>query len=346
MKDPSRTARAEASVWLVRLHGPHRTPELEARFRKWFTASPEKAREFERVTEVWDTGTVRSPGMPRVARDSGDTRSRRGLLAALFISTASVAGLWGASTYWLNPSYSTGIGEQRMVRLSDGSRLTLNADSGVVVSYRRNERRVRIERGEALFEVAQDPTRPFRVRAGNRQAEAVGTSLLVRREAQQLSVTLLKGRATVTGLDRPARSAWPSRAAVARPDRIVLTEGERLRYFGPRSRLQLDKPRLYAVTAWMRGEVILDRTPLAEAVEEMNRYDPRRLVIDDPGIAAIRISGVYHTGDSELFAAMVARLYGLGVLHRGGRIHLISSRKTVTAESYGARPARGVPKTT
>jgi transmembrane sensor len=87
-----------------------------------------------------------------------------------------------------------------------------------------------------------------------------------------------------------------------------------------------------AALAWLHGEVILDSTPLAEAVAEMNRYDRRRLVVVDPAIAAVRISGVYHTGNLELFAAMVARLYGFRVAHRGGRIHLLAPTPTLTAE--------------
>jgi transmembrane sensor len=83
---------------------------------------------------------------------------------------------------------------------------------------------------------------------------------------------------------------------------------------------------------WLPSEVILDGTPLAEAVAEMNRYDRRRRVIVDPAIAAVRISGVYHTGNLELFAAMVARLYGFRVTHRDGRIHLLAPTPTLTAE--------------
>jgi transmembrane sensor len=89
---------------------------------------------------------------------------------------------------------------------------------------------------------------------------------------------------------------------------------------------RVDEPRIEAVLAWLRGEVILDGTPLRDAVAEMNRYDQRRLVIDDPTIAALKVSGIYHTGDSDLFAGMVARLYGLDVEHRDGRIHLSPAR--------------------
>jgi transmembrane sensor len=319
LKERSRTARAEASVWIVRLHGPHRTPELEAGFRAWLVASPENARQFERVTEVWDAGAVPVAGVPRVAPEARQSPPRRWALAAALALVIIGAGSWYANTFWLNPRYSTGIGERRVLRLSDGSRVTLNSDSGVIVSYRYGERRISIDHGEAFFEVARDSSRPFRVRAGEEQIEALGTSFVVRREPQQLTVTLVEGKVAVSELESSTSSA-------------TLTEGQRLTVSKSGSP-KLDEPRIEAVTAWLRGEVILDGTPLAEAIAEMNRYDQRRLVIDDPAIAAVRISGVYHTGDSELFAAMVARLYGFGVQRRDGGIHLIPARPTVTAEN-------------
>ncbi len=102
-KDLSRTARAEASAWIVKLHGPHRTPELEAALRAWLAASPENAREFEQVTEVWDAGAARVPGVPRVARDSDKIRPRRWLLAAAMILVACGAGSWGAEHLLAEP---------------------------------------------------------------------------------------------------------------------------------------------------------------------------------------------------------------------------------------------------
>jgi transmembrane sensor len=208
----------------------------------------------------------------------------------------------------------------------------LNSDSGVIVSYRRGERRVRIDHGEAFFEVAKDASRPFRVRAGKRQVEAVGTAFAVRREPQQLTVTLVEGRVAVSGLNMSGASATAAvREGEPPADRITLTAGQRLTVPQSGSAPQLDRPRMDMATAWMRGEVILDGTPLAEVIAEMNRYDQRRLVIDDPTIATVRISGIYHTGNSELFAAMVARLYGLGVRHKDGHIHLFAPVETVTA---------------
>lgn len=325
-RDLRRAARAEASAWIVRLHGPHRTPALEAGFRKWFEASPENAREFERVTAVWDAGAVPTPGVPRLAHDPepvrASTSSRGWLLAAMLALVVIGAGGWAANIYWLNPTYSTGLGEQRILRLADGSRVTLNSDSAVVVAYRRHERKIRIRQGEAFFEVAQDASRPFRVRAGDEQIEAIGTEFNVWRQPQQLTVTLVRGKVAVTGLDEPPAGAGADQTGGEHDGRLMMSEGQRLTVPESGGPPQIDEPRIDAVTAWLRGEAILDGTPLAGAIAEMNRYDQRRLVIDDPTVGAMRISGIYHTGDNELFASMVARLYGFSVEHHDGRIYL------------------------
>jgi len=247
------------------------------------------------------------------------------LAAAIGVLTIGAGG-WGVNSFWLNPSYGTGIGEQRVIRLSDGARVTLNSNSRVVVSYGKSQRRVSIDRGEAFFEIAQDASRPFRVRAGDDQVEALGTSFVVRREARELTVTLVEGKIAVSSLTgSPAKS---TQVLMNLSESVILKPGQRLRIAGKGVKPEIDAPRMDAVTAWRRGEVVLDKTVLADAVAEMNRYDQKRLVIDDPGIAGLKISGIYHTGDSGMFAAMVSRLYGLDVDDRGGQLHL-SSRSSL-----------------
>src|SRR5687767_11886026 len=117
-KESTRTARAEASVWVVRLHSQTRTPELEAGLRKWLTADPENAREFEHITEVWDmSGAVTADGLPRM-RTWRSTPHRRWSLAAAAVSVCAL-GLAFGYQHWIDSSLATGHGEQRLLRLDD-----------------------------------------------------------------------------------------------------------------------------------------------------------------------------------------------------------------------------------
>ena len=105
---------------------------------------------------------------------------------------------------------------------------------------------------------------------------------------------------------------------------IILNPGQRLT-FAASGPPRLDRPRMDDVTAWLHGEVMLDDTPLTRAVAELNRYDPAQLVIADPQVARLRVSGIYHTGNNREFALLIAKLYGIQFSDRGGRIALSSS---------------------
>jgi transmembrane sensor len=75
-------------------------------------------------------------------------------------------------------------------------------------------------------------------------------------------------------------------------------------------------------TAWLRGEIVLDDTPLAGVVAALNRYDATPLGIDDPRVARLRVSGIFHTGNNREFAVLLAKLYGVPFSEHGGRIVL------------------------
>lgn len=336
--NPPAAARAEAAAWIARLHGPQRSPQLEAGLRRWLAEDPDNARAFERMTEAWEAATSVSAGQfPRVALWKRSFVPREWARAAVVLLACGVAGL-AAYTWWDDPSYTTDIGEQRSVRLEDGSRISLNSASRVVVDYRASQRRVRLEQGESFFEVAPNPGRPFVVIAGDRQVTALGTSFSVRYEPHRLAVMLVDGKVTVSAVppsgtaglsvrgETPENPSSDSKndtqlPAEPSPTALTLLPGQRL-VLAAASPPKLDTPPVEAVTAWRRGEVMLDKTALADAVAEMNRYDETHLVIGDPRIADLLVSGIYRTGDSVGFAQAVARMYDLKVAQDGGQIHL------------------------
>jgi transmembrane sensor len=302
--------RAEAAAWIARLHGPERSTEVEAGLRRWLAESAEHRRVFERMTQAWEDATIVAVTghVPHVSLRPVRRLRRRVAVAAAAVFVLAVALV---AFHWSrDDAYVTDIGEQRTVRLSDGSRVTLNSGSRVVVQYDEDRRLLQLERGEALFEVTPGPQRPFIVSAGARTVTALGTSFLVRIDAEALSVVLLDGKISVSDKSSSAASPAP-----------VLAPGERVT-FAPSASPQLDRPAVDAVTAWRRGEVMLEKSLLADAIAEMNRYDRNRLVIDDPQIAALKISGIYRSGDNAGFARAVARMYRLQTEERDGAIHL------------------------
>jgi transmembrane sensor len=306
--------RAEAAAWVARLHGSGRKSSLETALKTWLAASPLHARAFELATEAWELGgAVPAAALPRIGSVRGH-RPRVGWLRPLLASAAVILISSGAIFYLRDPAISTATGEQRSVTLEDGTRVTLNTDTQVRIHYTKAQRGVRLEAGEAFFDVAKNPQRPFVVSAGRESVVALGTEFMVRRDDDEVDVTLVEGRVSVS------TTTAAGSAAPAPPMSHVLAPGERLRAAG--STPTLDRPSIEAATAWRRGEVVLDHLRLGDAVEEMNRYSPVKIVLSSAESADVRVSGIFRIGDSARFARAIASTYQLDIQEEPKRILL------------------------
>jgi transmembrane sensor len=294
--------RAEAAAWVARLRGPERDAATEAAFRRWLESDPAHAAAFDRATDIWQAiggAAAMTPRKPAVSR-------RTPVLAGL--AAAVVLGGLGGAYALRDPSYATHVGEQRSVRLADGSRIALNTDTKVVVRYSEGRRDIRLVRGEAQFDVAKNPNRPFVVTAEGQQVRALGTSFIVRDDGKAVAVTLLEGKVSVT----PVKASPATKV-------VTLVPGQRLRTSLAAAAI-VDRPKLEAVTAWRSGEILLDDTTLAQAVSELNRYSERPLALENEAIGALRISGIFRSGESEAFARTISAQYQLAVIEQDGRI--------------------------
>lgn len=328
---PSAAACAEAAAWIARLHREDRTAAVESGFRRWLVASPEHRTAFEMANEIW-VGTEQlpqpsTPAFVRWPRPGLVVTLPRALAAAAVIAVLSVA----ISLYHRDSELATGVGEQRNLSLEDGTRISLNTASRMHVRYDHAARRVVLDEGEAYFEVAKQPDWPFIVVAGRQQVVARGTAFLVRRNQNTLVVTLVEGKVTVapagesvTSLSSappPGGSSSPVQPQPGSGADITLSPGQRLTV-SDHGQPRVDRPALEQATAWQRGQVILDHTPLAAAAAEMNRYSNVELRIDEPGTGRAEVTGIFRSGDSESFARAVAETYHLRVIDHGGKIIL------------------------
>ena len=208
--------------------------------------------------------------------------------------------------------YVTRPGEQQVATLNDGSRIALNTDTRVDVRFDEDRRYITLDRGEAMFEVAHDADRPFVVIAGDTRVQALGTVFMVRRSRDAVVVTLIKGEVAVSHEDE--RSSDGATAP------MLLQPGERLTepQAGP---TRIEPTSVEAATAWRRGQTIFEDTPLGSAVTELNRYGGPQVVIEDPRVAALPISGVFTTNAPD-FAQAVADLHDLEVDREGNTLRL------------------------
>jgi transmembrane sensor len=227
---------------------------------------------------------------------------------------AAVAGVGalGGGLFWTilrndRERYLSGIGEVRRIALADGSTLLLNTNSEAIVRLTKQRRDVRLVRGEALFEVTHDESRPFIVQANDTGVRAVGTAFAVRLENAQVDVTVTEGvvevadLGTMSGFDQgvPATSSVVVKRVAAHQRAIVAPA--RPPDVEPVAPAEADR-RL----AWREGMVSFDGELLQTAVSEINRHNRRQIVIDDPWLASMPVVGVFRATDLDGFAAAAA----------------------------------------
>jgi len=205
----------------------------------------------------------------------------------------------------------TVMGEVRRVPLTDGSFASLNTASKVSVAMGSDSRKVRLERGEAWFQVAHDRQRPFIVEAGDVRVQAVGTEFSVRMREGGADVLVTEGVVETWVVGRESQ-----RARIAAGGRGFVSDA------APRIEVAQAPEAVDRALAWRVGDIALNGEPLSYAVEEINRYNPRQLVIDDPALGREPLVGYFRTNDPENFARAVASMVGARVTQDGQVIHL------------------------
>jgi transmembrane sensor len=225
----------------------------------------------------------------------------------------------GVGTYFaIAPTgerYSTPIGGIASVPLPDGSSVTLNTASEVRVELTPNERHIRLDKGEAFFEVAKDPSRPFIVQVGTKRVIAVGTKFSVRRDGDDVRVAVTEGKVEVT--DTRGSSAQHSRSSPSvggegsgggslHQGEVFLTPGN-IASADKAGIVVEDRPLAEVVDnlSWRQGYLTFHETSLADAVAEFNRYNTHQIAVVDPKVAAIRISGTFRAVNYRAFVQVL-----------------------------------------
>lgn len=237
------------------------------------------------------------------------------LAASVLIATMVSVGwyLWPAGA-----SYRTPVGGLAAVPMSDGSRITLNTDSEIRVAVTQTERRVELAQGEAFFEVAKDPARPFIVKAGDKRIIAIGTKFSVRRDegrSGEVLVVVTEGRVRV-------ESTAPRLASTTVPPTEV--SAGRIARSGDAGVLIQEKPlaETEEILSWRSGYLIFRDITLADAVAEFNRYNTTKIVIEDAAVAGIRIGGNFRSTNVAAFVRLLEDGFPIRVEQRDHRIVL------------------------
>jgi transmembrane sensor len=339
----------EAAEWVERLQRDS-SEVCDAQFRDWLLLSPnhideflvakltfslfqrfDPARQFD-VDELVKHASdqvipLRAPPeseQPALALSKPSRILRYVGLSLVAAAVFASIGMLGFYLYFT--SYSTGIGEQRTVRLADGSTLELNARSKVRVHLGKDVRSVRLIEGEALFKVAHDPDRPFRVSTKTAMIEAVGTQFDVYLTLDSgTRVAVVEGRVRVIGdsgerspssttLDTPKVAVAPS-MAVSNIGLLMLAAGEQANISQQGRIFKAAQPHVPDAIAWRNGRLIFHDAPVGEVIKEFGRYSEFHFSLVGNGLPQRRITGVFQAYDPQALVSLFESDHTVQVTH-------------------------------
>lgn len=328
---PRGSVEDQAAAWYDLMQEADPGSQLGEAFLAWRTADPAHDAAYQRVERAMRRArsVTRQPALlaleietlAGLARDAGRHRRRRfrgWVVAASLLLVVGSALLLASDAgqalreqgerlrYALGGQtlYRTGTGERLVVALSDGSTLTLNTRSRAVVRMSETRRDIGLLDGQALFDVARDPQRPFVVVAGDRRVTALGTLFDVRVSDDQVEVTLVEGRVAVETRHAEARMASARlRTELAPGEQFVAMREIATLQSEPQVRIA----NIERVIGWREGQILFENEPLREVIAEINRYSHRQLALAEPGLGELRISGAFNSGNPAAFIDMLTR---------------------------------------
>jgi transmembrane sensor len=304
-----------AATWIARRDLECWTEADATALQAWLAQSVSHRAAYYRLNAAWEeSGRLRAFGHTTIDTNLNAGKRRLqpaawqvALAASIFFVTLVVTAwyLWPSG-----PSYKTAVGGLASVPLQDGSRITLNTDSELRIRLEPAERRIDLSRGEAFFEVAKDPSRPFVVHAGNKRIIAVGTQFSVRRDGEDIRVSVSEGIVRIEPGSAHAQPVSLPAGTVARTesDNILVQKKS--------------APEIEQSLSWRTGVLTFRDTLLADAATEFNRYNTRKIVIADPAIAAIRVGGVFRATNLDPFVHLIEDGFAVKARAEGDRIIL------------------------
>lgn len=344
----SREIDEQARAWVIELDDEPPSDERLTELRAWLRRSPLHRRAFERAASTWRAMDCLSrmlqdqkvagphqdmpwaPDSPERGQAPHTTKSGRSrpamlttALALLMVCIVTFATLlWHprAGTVTSN-TYATATGKVTTIALPDGSAVHLNTASRVTVTYGSNARIFQLSAGEAYFEAAPSPKRPFVVYAGRFAVRALGTAFAVHMLDSGVDLTVTQGqvelasfktvphdiaRAVASGTGLPDKQTAETRYSVSRGQHLTISPTVRLIE-------QIDAAGIEKRLAWRDGALIFDDDPLREVVAEIGRYTDTRIVIADPSISDVKIGGYFKVQDINSILGTLQENFGIDV---------------------------------
>jgi transmembrane sensor len=321
----------EAALWAARLEGGTLTATDRNALDTWLAASPVHRAALSSYCQFSADLEVQLPALVaagRVAMPAPVPRRRWSwplLTASALAATVAVA----LTVYLVRPaapqSITTAVAQRQSVTLADGTRVELNARTQLSVDLAATARHVRLVSGEAFFQVAKDPSRPFTIETPAGSVRVTGTTFNVLAESPAaLDVTVVEGSVQV---QPAATAAGPSSSGAPPLAPYELTAGDHLsaRANTGVSVKPISAAALANTLAWRQGAVVFDDVPLADALDRFARYHDR-IITASPAAATLRISSRFNLDDLDGFFATLAELKPVQASRTASGTYLVALR--------------------
>ena len=297
-------AEREAARWIARLEASDVSLEDHRRFRQWLREGLHNRAAYEALAQTWDRLDLLknldvNPSPPRP--------SRRWLLAGAAAGTLAI----GATAVMLvlpnaeAIAYATGVGERRTVRLKDGSTTELDAASRMDVRFEAHLRRVRLDAGEALFDVRHDQDRPFVVETAFGDVRARDASFLVRVGFASARATILRGEIEAVRDTAPAGSRPGAGPLIGETNDEIVFDRSSV------EKRAMTPAAIERRLAWRQGMLAFDGETLREAAADVERQSGVHFEFADPAIGDMAIGGFIDGRDADAFVALLSSNLGL-----------------------------------
>lgn len=297
----------KALEWFVLMKDEKASDEDRRSFGEWIDASPEHRDAYERALSLWARFDIVAPEFEKLRRKRLVTR--RKLLAGGAVALAGAPAAYWATRPERFADFVTGIGERRSFRLDDGSEVELGSRSALSVDYAQGLRRLVLFDGQAYFDVAADPARPFVVEAGSGSVRALGTQFDVKRSGGEVSVTV-------------ARHSVLVKSATGSP--VNLDTGWQVSYgAGASEPREVD---VAGVIAWRRDRIVFEGAPLRIVLRELERYRRGPIYLADRSIGDMSVTAVFDTKEADAALNTIARALPVRLVDLAGYVAVIYRR--------------------
>jgi transmembrane sensor len=309
----------EASLWITRLdRGLSNQEQVE--LKVWLQISDTHVETFMQLVELWDkmeSLSQLSDLFPRKTKRVSNKKLSGFAWAASFIFASLISlGLWQNSDMLLgqgttqivqfNSDYETQIGEQSTFFLQDKTKIRLNTNTLVKVTYTDKQRVITLLRGEMHVVVAHNKQKPLTVYAGSNIIQALGTAFNVKLGSEKVELIVTDGKVLVSHINSQSVAPIKLKNVHLAPTSFSVSKGQKAQLKAKNnSIIGSDEGKLAADLAWQQGNLIFRGESLFDAMREVSRYTNYQFYFGDEDTKNLKVAGLFRTSDiSGLLAAL------------------------------------------